>query len=81
MDIFRLDLLILCLKKILWLNIQIQSNWQNNSIQFYVKASDYVDKILILLSATASGVSVVSFASIVGSPVGVQVKVLLYFFL
>ena len=37
----------------------------------YVTAFDYVDKILIVLSATSSGVSIISFTSIIGAPVGV----------
>ena len=37
----------------------------------YVTAFDYVDKILIVLSATSSGVSIISFKSIVGAPVGI----------
>ena len=37
----------------------------------YVTAFDYIDKILIVLSATSSGVSVISFASIVGAPIGI----------
>ena len=30
-----------------------------------------MDKILIILSATSSGVSVISFTSIIGAPVGI----------
>ena len=37
----------------------------------YVTAFDYIDKILIVLSATTSGVSITSFTSIVGAPVGI----------
>ena len=37
----------------------------------YVKAFYYIDKTLIVLSATSSGVSIISFTSIVGAPVGV----------
>ena len=36
-----------------------------------VTAFDYTDKILIVLSATSSGVSIISFTSIVGAPVGI----------
>ena len=32
---------------------------------------DYIDKVLIVLSATTSGVSIISFTSIVGAPVGI----------
>ena len=37
----------------------------------YVAAFDYIDKILIVLSATTGGVSICSFASCVGTPVGI----------
>ena len=37
----------------------------------YVTAFDYLDKILIVLSATRSGVSIISFTSIIGASVGV----------
>ena len=37
----------------------------------YVTTFDYVDKILIVLSATTGGVSIISFTSIIGAPVGI----------
>ena len=37
----------------------------------YVTAFDYIDKILIILSATTGGVSIISFASIIRVPVGI----------
>ena len=37
----------------------------------YVAAFDYIDKVLIVLSATSSGVSIISFTSIIGAPVGI----------
>ena len=37
----------------------------------YVAAFDYIDKILIVLSATTGGVSIISFVSVVGAPVGI----------
>ena len=37
----------------------------------YVAAFDYIDKILIALSATTGGVSICSFTSIAGTPVGI----------
>ena len=37
----------------------------------YVTAFDYIDKILIVLSATCSGVCIISSASLVGAPVGI----------
>ena len=47
----------------------------------YVTTFDYINKILIVLSATSSGVSIVSFASIVGAPVGIASASLTLFFL
>ena len=40
----------------------------------YITVFDYIDKISIVLSATSGGVSIISFTSIFGAPVG---KVLL----
>ena len=37
----------------------------------YITAFDYIDKILIVLSATSSGVCIVSSVSVVGAPVGI----------
>ena len=37
----------------------------------YIAAFDYIDKILIVLSATTGGVSIISFTSIIGAPVGI----------
>ena len=38
----------------------------------YVTIFDYIDKILIILSATAGGVSVYSLTSVIGAPVGIS---------
>ena len=43
----------------------------------YVTAFDYIDKILIVLSATSSGVCIISSTSVVGAPVGIFLQVLL----
>ena len=37
----------------------------------YVTAFDYIDKILIILSAATGGVSIISFTSVFGAPVGI----------
>ena len=37
----------------------------------YVTTFDYTDEILILLIATTGGVSIISFRSIIGAPVGI----------
>ena len=47
----------------------------------YVTTFDYVDKILIVLSGTSSGVLIISFTSIVGAPVGIASAGLTLFFL
>ena len=42
----------------------------------YLAAFDYIDKVLIVLSATSSGVSIISFTSVVGAQLEQQVQVL-----
>ena len=37
----------------------------------YVTIFDYIDKILIVLSATGGGISIISFTSIIGVPAGI----------
>ena len=37
----------------------------------YFTAFDYFDKTLIILSATSGGVSIASFAGVIGAPVGI----------
>ena len=37
----------------------------------YVTIFDYIDKILIILSVTSSGISIISFASAIGVPAGI----------
>ena len=37
----------------------------------YVTIFDYIDKILVILTATNSGISIISFASAIGAPVGI----------
>ena len=46
----------------------------------YVAAFDYIDKILIVLSATTGRVSICLFTSIVGAPVGIASAGLTLFF-
>ena len=43
----------------------------SKKVNKYVTAVDYIDKILIVLSATSSGVSIISFMSVAGAPVGI----------
>ena len=48
-----------------------QSKSCSKKLSKYVAAFDYIDKILIVLSATTGGVSICSFTSVVGAPVGI----------
>ena len=56
-------------------NYFYQENNQRKScskkLNKYVTTFDYIDKILIVLSVTSSGVSIISVTSIVGAPVGI----------
>ena len=47
----------------------------------YVAVFDYIDQALIVLSATSGGVSIISFTSIIGAPVGIASASLTLFFL
>ena len=48
-----------------------RTKFRLEEISKYVAAFDYIDKILIVLSATTGGVSTCSFTSTVGAPVGI----------
>ena len=37
----------------------------------YITAFDYIDKLLIVLSATSGGVSIISFSSVIGASAGI----------
>ena len=50
--------------------INQRKSW-SKKLSKYVADFDYIDKILIVLSATTGGVSICSFTSIVGAPVGI----------
>ena len=43
----------------------------SKTLNKYVNAFDYTDKVLIALSVTSGGVSIISFTSITGAPVGI----------
>ena len=45
----------------------------SKKISKYVAAFDYIDKVLIVLSATSGGVSIISLASVIGATVGIAV--------
>ena len=55
-----------------YLNQEInQRKSSSKKLSKYVAAFDYIDKIFIALSETTGGVSISSFTSVVGGPVGI----------
>ena len=52
----------------------------SKKINKYVTAFDYIDKILIVLSATSNGVSIISFTNVVRAPIGITSAGLTLFF-
>ena len=52
----------------------------SKKVNKYVTAFDYIDKILIALSKTSSGVSIILFTSTVGAPVGIASASLILLF-
>ena len=46
----------------------------------YVTGFDYIDKILIVLSVASSGVSIISFTTIVGAPLGIESSIVTLIF-
>ena len=48
-----------------------QRKLYSKKLSKYVTVSDYIDKILIALSATSGGVSIISFTSVAGASVGI----------
>ena len=51
-----------------------------NKLNKHVGTFDYIGKILTVLRATSSGVSIILFTSIVGAPVGIASASLTFFF-
>ena len=50
-----------------YFNSEIQERKiMNKKLSKYIAAFDYFDKILIVLSATSGGISIISFASVIG---------------
>ena len=49
----------------------VQRKSCSKKLSKYVAAFDYIDQALIVLSATSAGVSIISFTSITGVPVGI----------
>ena len=57
--------------KIIFIKKLIKENHTIKKLSKYITAFDYTDKVLIVLSAKSGGVSIISFTSIVGAPVGI----------
>ena len=57
--------------KIIFIKRLIKENNALKSWVKYVNTFDYIGKVLIVLSATSDSVSVISFTSFVGAPVGI----------
>ena len=49
----------------------IQRKSYNRKLNKYVTIFDYIDKMLIILSATTGGISIISFTTTIGAPVGI----------
>ena len=48
-----------------------QQKTYSKKLSRYVTIFDYIDKILIILSATTGGISIISFTTTIGAPVGI----------
>ena len=54
-----------------YFNSEIQErNIMSKKLSKYIAAFDYIDKTLIILSATSGGISIISFTSVIGVPAG-----------
>ena len=49
----------------------IERKSYNRKLNKYVTIFDYIDKMLIILSATTGGISIISFTTTIGAPVGI----------
>ena len=54
-----------------FLNDINQQKEYSKKLNKYVTIFDHIDKILIVLSATTGGISIVSFTTAIGAPVGI----------
>ena len=57
--------------EICFINDINQQKEYSKKLHKYVTIFDYIDKILIVLSATTGGISIVSFITAIGAPVGI----------
>ena len=56
-----------------------QQKAQSKKLSRYVTIFDYIDKILIVLSAKTGGISIVSFTTAIGTPVGIASAIFTFF--
>ena len=61
---------IICIENYFYQEIN-QRKSCNKKLNKYVTAFDYIDKDLVVLSATTGRVSIISFTTIIGAPVGI----------
>ena len=55
-----------------YFNTEIQEiKTMSKKLSKYIAAFDYIDKTLIVLSATSGGMSTISFTSVIGIPAGI----------
>ena len=55
-----------------YFNSEIQERKiMSKKLSKYIVAFDYIDKTLIILSATSGGISIISFTSVIGIPAGI----------
>ena len=53
-------------------NSEIQERkTMSKKLSKYISAFDYIDKAFTVLSATSGGISIISFASVIGVPAGI----------
>ena len=57
--------------KIIFIKRLIKKKSYSKKLSKYITAFDYLEKIINVLSATTGGVSIISFTSIFGAPVGI----------
>ena len=52
-------------------NFSDTSNLNNQQFRLNIASFDYFDKSLIVLSVTSGGISIASFATVIGIPIGI----------
>ena len=53
------------------LSQRLKKEQMNKSLSKYIASFDYFDKSLIVLSVATGSISIASFATIIGAPVGI----------